>query len=205
MAIIKSGASSDQLTIDPTAKGARVLLYDAQGNAICQKVTYRAATTAVLVPAVTVNIPWFVMQGSGTKTIRVQRIQLSGLTLTGVAYMHVNLAKYSTNASGGTSTTLPAIPMDSVSAAGTSAGVKVYTAVPTAGNKVGDISSKRFMGQATTAAASGITDFVDFDFRNMGEASALVLRGTTQEIGIYWQTAPATTPSLLMEVEWTEE
>jgi len=32
MATIKSGASTDQLTIDPTSKAARVTLYDAQGN-----------------------------------------------------------------------------------------------------------------------------------------------------------------------------
>lgn len=205
MAVIKSGASTDNLTVDPTSKAARVTLYDSLGQAIVQKATYRAATTAVLVPAVTVNIPWLIIAGSATKTVRVQRIQISGLTLTAVAYLHVNLAKYSTNATGGTSTTLTAAPLDSNSAAATAV-VKAYTAVPTAGNKVGDLASKRFMGQATTAAAAGITDFVDFDFRGVGgETSAIVLRGTTQELALYWQTAPATTVSMLAEIEFTEE
>lgn len=204
MAVIRSGASSDNLTIDVTSKAARVTLYDSAGNLVTQKSTYRAATTAVLVPAVTVSVPWLILQGSTTKTIRLQRIQISGLTLTAVAYLHVNLGKYNTNATGGTSTTLVAIPMDSNSAAATAV-LKAYTAIPTAGNKVGDLSSKRFMGQATTAAAAGIPNFVDFDFRNSGEVSAVVLRGATQEVGLYWQTAPASTPSLLAEFEWTEE
>lgn len=34
MAVIQSGASTDLLTVDPTAKAARVLLYDAGGNVI---------------------------------------------------------------------------------------------------------------------------------------------------------------------------
>src|SRR5689334_18447225 len=34
MAVIKSGASTDQLTVDPTSKAARVTLYDAAGNPV---------------------------------------------------------------------------------------------------------------------------------------------------------------------------
>lgn len=34
MAIIKSGATSDQLTIDPTSKAARMTLYDTSGNSM---------------------------------------------------------------------------------------------------------------------------------------------------------------------------
>jgi hypothetical protein len=37
MAVIKSGATSDQLTIDPTSKAARVSLYDAAGNAVASE------------------------------------------------------------------------------------------------------------------------------------------------------------------------
>jgi hypothetical protein len=34
MAIIKSGNSTDQMTVDPTSKAARVILYDANGNPV---------------------------------------------------------------------------------------------------------------------------------------------------------------------------
>ena len=62
------------------------------------------------------------------------------------------------------------------------------------------------MGQATTAAAAGISQFVDYDFREVGgETKAIVLRGTTQELGMYWETAPASAVTMHVEVEWTEE
>lgn len=169
-----------------------------------KKATYRASTTAVLVPAVTSPNPWFVIEGSASKTIRIQSIIVSGITLTAVAYVNIGLRKYSTAASGGTSTTLTNVPLDSTQAAGT-ATVKAYTAIPTAGTTVGDISSRRVIGQATTAAAAGIPQIVDFDFSPTGDTTSVVLRGTAQGIGLYFITAPATTISCLVRIEWTEE
>lgn len=169
-----------------------------------KQATYRASTTAVLVPAVTSPNPWFLIEGSATKTIRIQSIVVSGITLTAVAYINIGLKKYSTAASVGTSTTLTGVPLDSASAAAT-ATVKAYTAIPTAGTTVGDISARRVLGQATTAAAAGITQMVDFDFSPSGDSTSPILRGTAQGIGLYFITAPATTISCLVRVEWTEE
>lgn len=68
MAIIKSGNSTDQLTIDPTSKAARVTLYDAAGNtppaaAIPVSVTgiintddVSSSSTGALVPAEAIQI-----------------------------------------------------------------------------------------------------------------------------------------------------
>jgi hypothetical protein len=170
-----------------------------------RKDTYRASTTAVLVPAVTSPNPWFTIYGSATKTIKIQSIIISGLTLTAVAYLNIGLRKYSTAVSGGTSSALTAVPLDSSSAASSATNINVYTAIPTAGTTVGDISSRRVLGQATTAAAAGITQMVDFDFTPTGDGTAIVLRGTAQGVGLYWITAPASTVSLLLRIEWTEE
>jgi hypothetical protein len=170
-----------------------------------RKATYRASTTAVLVPAVTSPNPWFTIYGSATKTIKIQSIIISGLTLTAVAYLNIGLRKYSTAVSGGTSTALTAVPLDSSSAAATATNINVYTAVPTAGTTLGDISNRRVIGQATTAAAAGIPQMIDFDFTPAGDGTAIVLRGTAQGVGLYWITAPASTPSLLLRIEWTEE
>ncbi len=170
-----------------------------------QKATYRASTTAVLVPAVTSPNPFFTIYGSATKTIRVQNIKISGLTLTAVAYLNIGLKKYSTAVSGGTSTALVQVPRDANSAAGTATNVNAYTAIPTAGTAIGDMSSRRILGQATTAAAAGIPQVVEFSFEPSGDGTAIVLRGTAQGIGLYWITAPATTVSMLLTVEWTEE
>lgn len=205
MAIIKSGASSDQLTIDPTSKAARVTLYNSDGTYNGEKATYRASTLDPFVPAVTADIPWFLIEGSASKTIVVKRIAVSGITLTAVAYLVVNVCKYSTSWTGGTATSAPLVPVDSNFAAATAAFVKYYTAVPTGGTLVGTLATSRTLAQATTAAAAGLPrDFV-FDFGDMPETKGIVLRGVSQGLGLVWATAPASTPTLAVDIEWTEE
>lgn len=205
MAAIKSGASTDILTIDPTSKAARVSPYASDGTYVGEKATYRAAT-ATLLAAPTSVAPFFVIYGSGSKTLRVHRISISGMTLTAVQYMQLNVAKYSTQPSGGTATDLVQVPMDANDAGGTANLVKFYSAAPTAGTKIGDLASRRYLAQAGTAAAGGIPDEITFDFRGQGgETSPIVLRGTTQGIGIYFGVSPASAISFSLEVEWSEE
>lgn len=169
-----------------------------------QKATYRASTTAVLVAAVTSPNPFFTIYGSATKTIRIQSIVISGLTLTAVAYLNIGLKKYSTAVTGGTSTALTQVPVDANNAAGSATNVNAYTAIPTAGTAIGDLTSRRVLGQATTAAAAGIPQVIDFDFTT-GDGQPVTLRGTAQGIGLYWITAPASTVSMLIRVEYTED
>ena len=205
MAVIKSGASTDELTVDAASKAARVTLYNSDGAYGGEKATYRASTLDPFVTAVTADVPWFLIEGSATKKITVKRIAISGISLTAVAYLTVNVCKYSTAASGGTATSAPMVPMDSNFAAATAAFVKYYTAIPTAGNLVGTLATNRTLAQATTAAAAGLPrDFV-FDFGDMPETGGIVLRGVAQGCGLVWATAPATTPTLAVDIEWTEE
>lgn len=68
MAIIKSGASSDQLTIDATSKAARVTLYDTAGRAVHPAAAYGISST--FTPAATPN-NLVIIEGSSTKTIVV--------------------------------------------------------------------------------------------------------------------------------------
>jgi hypothetical protein len=205
MAVIKSGASSDNLTIDATSKAARVTLYDVEGNPLSKKATYRASTLTAFVPAVTAARPIFLIEGSASKTITVKRISFSGASLTAVQYLSINVSKYSTAASGGTSTSAPMVPLDSNSAAATAAFVRYYTAVPTAGTLVGDIASVRFLAQATTAAAGGPTFAYTFNFGDITESGGVVLRGTSQGLALSFPTAPASTITLSADIEWTEE
>ena len=205
MATIKSGASTDVLTIGSTNKAARIEVYDARGNSRGVKATYRAATAAVLVAAAGTGL-FFAMQGSSTKTVRIQRIKLSGLTLTAVAYNSIQLAKYSTTVSGGTATALVATQFDTTDGAATANLINVYTAAPTAGSLVGTLGSIRVLMQATTAAATGIPDIdIGWDFRNLHEVDQPTLRGTAQGIALNFVSSPASAVSLSLEVEWTEE
>lgn len=204
MAIIKSGASSDQLTIDATSKAARVSLYKSDGTYDGEKSTYRASTLVPLVPAVTADRAWFIISGSASKTVKVRRIRISGGTLTAVAYITFNVRKYSSASSAGTSTTLVNVPLDSNDAAATAV-VKAYTAVPTDGSLVGTIATWRTLLQATTAAAAGQTWDHMFTFGEAGNTEPVVLRGTAQELVLSFPVAPATTITVAVDAEWTEE
>jgi hypothetical protein len=205
MAIIKSGATSDQLTIDATSKAARVTSYDTLGNNRGVKKTYRAATNSKVVAAASTQ-PFFIIQGSATKTIIVQRIRISGMNLTAVAYLALQARKFSTAISGGTATALTQTPMDSTYGASTANLCQVYTAAPTAGTLVGTLSEIQALAQATTAAASGIPDIIELDFRVLGaETHGVYLRGTAEGLGVGFGVAPATAVTLSLECEWTEE
>jgi hypothetical protein len=170
------------------------------------KATYRAATTNNVVAAAGASI-FFVLAGSSTKTITVQRVIVTCPTLTAVAYTSVILEKFSSAPTGGTATTLTKVPLDSSSAASTANLCQVYTAAPTEGTLVGAIGCQRSLFQATTAAAAGTPpDPITWDFRNgFGEASGVVLRGTAENIGLAFGAAPATAVTVGVEVEWIEE
>ena len=204
MAVIKSGASSDELTVDATAKAARVTLYNLDGTANSEKATYRASTIIPLVAAVTVNVPIFNIIGSATKTVTVKRITASGMTLTAVGYFTINVEKLSTASTGGTSTTLAAVPLDSNNAAATAV-VKAYTAAPTKGSLVGVIATWRALWQATAAAAAGVTDYFTYNFGDMRETKGVTLRGAAQEVALVFPVVLASAGTLAIDIEWTEE
>lgn len=203
MAIIKSGASSDNMTVDATSKAARVTLYDTRGNAMCSKATYRASTADTVAAAASATAPFFVIYGSGTKTIKVQRIVVTGFTTTTLAIQGVSLIKYSSAPTGGTPVVLTQVPLDANDAAGTANTCQVYTAAPTAGTALGRIASRRALNKSTTVVDGSPMAEIVFDFRGIDESMPVTLRGTSQGLGLQLHVATATTCSV--EVEWTEE
>lgn len=201
---IVSGASSDILTIDPLSKAARVTLYNADGAYNGQKATYRASTIIPLVAAVTVNRAFFLITGSATKTVVVKRIAVSGATLTAVGYFTVNVVKYNTATTGGTSTNLVRVPLDSADPAATAV-VRAYTVAPTDGALVGTIASNRCLWQATVAAAAGLTRDYVFDFGDMPQTGGITVRGVAEEVALLFPVVLASAGTLAIDVEWTEE
>lgn len=204
MAIIKSGATSDNLTVDPTSKAARVTLYNSDGSYNGEKATYRAATIIPLVAAVTVNVPFFNIIGSASKLVTIKRIAVSGATLTAVGYFAVNIEKLSTASIGGTSTTLPSVPLDTNNPTGTAV-VKAYTAAPTKGSLVGTIATNRCLWQATVAVGTSIPRDYVFDFGDMPETHGIRLRGVAQELALTFPVVLASAGTLSVDIEWTEE
>jgi hypothetical protein len=113
-------------------------------------ITRYVAGAATAFSAAAGTAPFFVMEGSATKTIKITAVKVDGLTLTSAEYLHVVLTKYSTAASGGTAAALVAVPLDSEDAAATANVLNTYTAAPTAGTDVGTLCSTRVLGQATS-------------------------------------------------------
>jgi hypothetical protein len=186
-----SGASTAKaISVAPTPKST----YGA-GTALANSGVVVAAASAA---------PFACITGSASKTVILQRIYVSGATLTAVQYLAYLVSKYNSAASGGTAQAMTAVPYDSTSAAA-SASVTAYTAAPTAGSLVGVLSAKRTLAQATTAAAVGIPDVIEFDFRTTGETSGIYLRGTSQQVCVHFGAAPASAVTLSVRVEWTEQ
>lgn len=180
---------------------------DSRGNMRGIKRTYRAATTTAFAAAAG-TAPFFLFYGSttGTLTVRLQRLVVSGPTLTAVAYQSINLVKYSSVATGGTAVALTGVPLDSSDGSPTVSLCSVYTAAPTAGTLVGTLASRRTLCQATTAAAAGVFDVpIEYDGRVLGEIDSLPLRSSSEGIGLLFPAAPATAITLALDIEWTEE
>ena len=166
--------------------------------------TYRASTIVPLVAAVTVNVPFFNIIGSATKTVTVKRITVSGMTLTAVGYFTINAERLSAASSAGTSTTLVATSLDTNNAAATAV-VKAYTVAPTKGTLVGTLRSWRALWQATTAAAAGTTSQYEFDFGDITGSGGAVLRGVAQELALTFPVVLASAGTLAVSIEWNEE
>ncbi len=205
MAIIKSGASSDQLTVDATSKAARTTKYDSAGReqSLNKIATYSVGIPAFTPPATPTDL--ITITGSGTKTVRVQSITL-GTVQTTAGINRVYTLKRSTANTGGTSTTPTITPHDSTNASATAV-VAYYTANPTPGTLVGNLA---VVNVNSPILATGIAGPVN-QMSPIGTvvdllAQPVVLRGTAEVLAINFNGAalPAGL-SVTGSVTWTEE
>lgn len=162
------------------------------------RATYSAAITDLVAAALATDI--FTITGSGTKTVRVTRIEFSGTETTG-AVRDIQIIKRSTANSAGTSTTLTAGSFDSTNAAAT-ATVRAYTVNPTLGATVALVRSVAYGIPA--ANLSGPTNPFAWDFGTR-PAQIVVLRGTGEVLAVNLNGVTATGSLLNLSVEWTEE
>lgn len=161
------------------------------------KATYSAATIAFTPVATATDFECII--GSGTKTVRVLRLQISGIASSATS-VDVQLIKRSTANSGSTPVALTAVPNDSNDASAT-ATVNTYTSSnPTTGTAVGTVRGAKLNLGATGAAGAIVWDFT----RNNDQG--IVLRGTSQSLCFNWNGAavPSGT-SLDFDNEWSEE
>lgn len=184
MAVIKSGASSDQLTIDPTSKAGRITLYDSTGRELSpqSKLTYAASST--FTPAATPT-DLVIIEGSATKTVRVVSFVIS-TTNTAAGSQQFFLVKRSAADTTGTFVAATAVPLDSNDAAATVNRVGHFTANPGAlGAAVGTIQTKRVASPAAVPGSfAGVKEDAGVDMLGFAPNSLLdqlvTLRGVAQ-------------------------
>lgn len=160
-----------------------------------QDPTYAFAATVA--PAATAT-DVFTLTGSASKTIRIRKIVLSG-TQTTAGNVVTSITKRSTANSGGTSTGLTEVPLDSSDAAATATGLS-YTVNPTTGTLVGDVDMRSV--HIPTALTEAVPTEWEFGVPGRRE---LVLRGTGEVVAINLGGATLTGGSLTATFEWTEE
>ncbi len=160
------------------------------------KSTYSAGVVG-FTPAATPT-DFFNITGSGTKTVRVTRITISGIA-TAAATVEIQLIKRSSANSGGTPTAAAIVPHDGNDASATAV-VNSYGANPTTGTVVGTLRAEKL-----NLGAAGAAGRIAWDFTTRN-SKGLVLRGTAQSLNLNWGGAavPAGT-SLAIDVEFTEE
>lgn len=162
------------------------------------KTTYSASAVGFVPPAAATDV--FSITGSGTKTIRVTRLEIDGTTTSGSGIsLNLQLVKRSTANSGGTSSSVTAASHDSANAAAT-ATVLSYTANPTLGTLVGVVRTARF--SFVTVGTDTLGEDWDFGTR---PSQAIVLRGTSQVLAVNFGGVTITGPVVDITVEWTEE
>jgi hypothetical protein len=160
----------------------------------------RKATYSAFASFTSTNGDIALLPGSGTKTIRVTRVEVS-LTTTGTAAIEsVSLLKRSTADTAGTSSAMTAVPHDSNFSAASAAPLS-YTVAPTQGTLVGTLRGVLFNDQSASLPGSA-TWLWEFGTRN--GASSIVLRGTAQQLCVSLGTAVAT-QTAQVSFEWTEE
>lgn len=166
------------------------------------KATYIAGFTSVASAANATDLITIV--GSATKIIRIKRVVISAIA-TNDSNDVIQLVKRSTGNTGGTSTSLNIVPLDSQNAAAT-ATVRAYTANPTLGTLVGLLASSRLqIGVLSPSNNSNTPSNPSELFRSNSRGQDIVLRGTSEIVSINLNAVTIAGGLFSGCIEWVEE
>lgn len=210
MAVIKSGATSDNLTIDATSKAARNTLYDTTGRALAlqSKITFYMAGNFTPAATPTDLVTIF---GSASKTVRVIKFVIT-TTNTAAGSQQFTLLKRTAANSGGTFVNGNALAADGSDAAATATSYGHYTANPAAtGATPGNYAIVRVASPAAVPASfAGVVQNAGVDLLALGGDAQLskpiVLNGTSQGLCLsFGGAALVAGQTHTYQVVWTEE
>lgn len=201
---VKSGASTDQLTVDPTSKAARMTPYDSAGREVSldSKATYSAGTATFTPPATPTD--FFIINGSASKTVRILSLNITATqTTAGVNTFY--LIRRTTANSGGTAVSTTVVKHDTNDANPT-ATLQHYTANPTTGSSSGFLRTLKLTTPAPASVVSPVTyELLPLDLK--GYPKPITLRGTSEGLAINFNGAalPSGMAGMAVSVTFTEE
>lgn len=163
--------------------------------------TYSASFSGTVPAAATTDL--LTIQGSASKTIKVFAVGFSCTTTSGSGFTSsLTIVKRSSVNTGGTSSTLTNVPLDSANAAATAV-VKSYTANPSAlGTSLGAVDARRY--SIFTVNNNGIPSVLDAFSYGMLATEPLVLRGTSEFACLNLGGITITSPVASGFVKWVE-
>lgn len=172
--------------------GGAVSVYTTPGT------TYSAAVDAYPGYALATDI--VSITGSATKTIKIINIRISGFA-TGNNVVQVDLIKRSTADTGGTPTTLTAVPWDSSGPAAT-ATIVSYASAPSLGALVGPLCAC----QVEIPAKAGVGGYITaWDFNKDG-MSPVILHGPNEIVALnFVGVTPPAGGAFNITFEWIEQ
>jgi hypothetical protein len=166
--------------------------------------TYYASVVALATAGAATD--FFTISASSTNKVKIKYISISaGGSSTG--QQDFVLVKRSTLDTGGTSSTVTAVPSDSGDAAAT-ASVKSYTVNPTLGTLVGNVRSEHcVVGQTGggSGASSKITIAWDFSVQSGAYKPPILASGSTEQYCINLNSGTIAGAAVDVSIMWTEE
>lgn len=162
-----------------------------------RKRTYSACTAVLTVAASTTD--FFTITGAASTKVKIQNIILTG-EATSNAIPEVILLKRSTANSGGTSTTITAVPHDSGDAAA-SATVQAYTVNPTTGTLVGNL---RAIDLFFSGASGNPAQILEMNFDEKA-GKCPTLNSASEVIALNLAGVTVAGANFAISITWTEE
>jgi hypothetical protein len=161
-------------------------------------------TESAFAPLANATIPFFTIQGSATKVIRVRQIKITWACTTGNSALNLIRLRRFAAISGGVFNVVTPSPDDTLNPAAT-ATVSQYTTLPTVATafNLGTIESQYMQWTTNTSSLVGPPAIV-WDFGVDG-GQAATLRGVSDWFGIEISAVAAAGALMTVKIMWTEE
>ena len=161
--------------------------------------TYKACILGLASAVTATDI--FTISGSSTKIIKLRDIQVTGLQSL-ASTIDMVVIKRSTPDSGGTSTTITAVPVNSNNAAATAV-IKAYTANPTLGTLIGNMIATKIFVSDNSKSFTAPSDKTLLNVNPLWQP--ITLNNANETIAINLNGVTVTGSSFDISIIWTEQ